>query len=313
MSTREIKSNQDLALAKNGAADAAAGFVDAVDLGTIYTMFLSPILHQFLETLGRYFLFPISLAAHVVKTILVWRQVYLDGGKTRSLVSAGIETVATAAIGVAVIGALTASAVFALATPIIFTATIAGKTLFQAASAIYYAVKAARTDDIGMKKEYRTLAINNAIGTVAGLIATAAVTLVFLLGKIAYAAIGIVGAVAGATLAVVKGYKAYKAAQAAAKPVEQDDKITQESNEQESTKLLGEDQQKGVTKYNGNTATIQQVLDITSPADTHADQRYTSTVEDAASMTTASIEKQEIAINIKEPIITDPSSFAHGF
>ncbi len=121
-----------------------------------------------------------------------------------------VETAATLAIVTAVIGALVASGTFALATPIIFTAVMAGKTLFQAGSAIYYAVKAARTTDAEEKLGYKTLAKNNALGAAAGVLATAAVACVFLFGKFAVAALGIVAAVAGGALAVMKGYKAYK-------------------------------------------------------------------------------------------------------
>lgn len=201
--------------ARNNLWDSIVGFIDAIDLGAIYTMFLKPTLHTFLEETGKYFMFPIAAAASVIKAVLSWRQAYIDRGKTRSVVSAVVETVAALAITTAVVGALVASTVFALATPIIFTATMAGKTLFHAGSAIYFAGKAAGAKVPEKKEKYRTLAKQNAIGAVAGLVATAAVATVFLLGKIALAGIGIAGAVIGGTLAVIKGYKSYKAAQAA--------------------------------------------------------------------------------------------------
>lgn len=209
------KEERRKATARNGLIDSIVGFIDNVDLGAIYVMFLKPMLHKFLEETGKYFMFPIAAAASVIKAALAWRQVYIDR-KSRSVVTAAVETVSALAITTAVVGALAASALFALATPIIFTATMAAKTLFHAGSAIYYAGKAAAHKEPEKKAKYRTLAKNNAIGAAAGLVATVAVATVFLLGKIALAGIGIAAAVVGGTLAAIKGYRSFKASQAAA-------------------------------------------------------------------------------------------------
>jgi hypothetical protein len=200
-------------IAENSIGDSVVSVADAIDLTTIYSMFLKPVLHQFLEEIGKYFLFPIAAGAHVIKSILAWRQAYLDQGRARSVVPAIVETVATAAIVTAVIGTLVASTLFSLATPIIFTAAIGGKMLFHSAAAIYYGVKAARTEDAALKQENKTLAIKNGVTAIAGMIATAAVACVFLFGKIALAPLGIVSGIIGGTLAVIKGYQAYKASQ----------------------------------------------------------------------------------------------------
>lgn len=208
------KEERRKATARNGLIDSIVGFIDNVDLGAIYVMFLKPMLHKFLEETGKYFMFPIAAAASVIKAALAWRQVYIDR-KSRSVVTAAVETVSALAITTAVVGALAASALFALATPIIFTATMAAKTLFHAGSAIYYAGKAAAHKEPEKKAKYRTLAKNNAIGAAAGLVATVAVATVFLLGKIALAGIGIAAAVVGGTLAAIKGYRSFKASQAA--------------------------------------------------------------------------------------------------
>lgn len=209
------KEERRKASARNGLLDSIIAFIDNVDLGAIYVMFLKPVLHKFLEETGKYFMFPIAAAASLIRAALAWRQVYIDRGKSRSVVTAAVETVTAVAITVAVVGALAASAVFAVATPIIFTAVMAGKTLFHAGSAIYYAGKAAAHKEPAKKAKYRELAKKNAIGTVAGIVATAAVATVFLFGKIALAGIGIAAAVIGGTLAVIKGYKSFKASQAA--------------------------------------------------------------------------------------------------
>lgn len=203
----------EIAKAKNGIGDAIVSFIDAIDIGAIYTMFLKPFLHQFLEDIGKYFLFPIAAGAGVVKAILSWRHAYLDKGDARSVVPAVVETLGALAIVAAVIGSMVASALFVLATPIIFTAVVGGKTLFQLGSTIYYAGKAAGTDNLEKKQEFNTRAKNSLINTIAGTIATVAVACVFLFGKLAIAAVGVAGAGVIACLAVYRGYKAYQESQ----------------------------------------------------------------------------------------------------
>lgn len=123
------------ASATNQQALASVGFLDSLDFAAIFTMFLHPVLHKFLEEIGKYFMFPIAAAASLIQAILAWRQAYIDGGKTRSIVHAVVESLAAAAITTAVVGTLAASTVFALVTPIIFTATLAAKTVYHAGAA----------------------------------------------------------------------------------------------------------------------------------------------------------------------------------
>jgi hypothetical protein len=238
MATTRIDLTRKDATAKNAIAQASSGVIESLSLATIYTMFFKPFLFQFLEEIGKYFLFPIVAGGAVVHAVLAWRQAYIDGGKTRSVVSAVVETIAAVAIVIAVVGSLAATALFALAAPIIFTAVIAGKTLFNAGSAIYYGIKAASTKETELDKhgeskkdKYTALAKAKGMAAIAGVFATVAVVAAFLLAKVAAAAIaaagipvviagagiGIAGAVIGGTLAVIHGYKSYKAAQAAKK------------------------------------------------------------------------------------------------
>jgi len=205
------KREQEEAIKNNQRAGAAVGTIDSLNLAAIFTMFLQGFMHKFLEELGKYFMFPIAAAASVIQAILAWRQAYLDGGQSRSIVHAVVETVTAVAVTTAVIGALVATSVFAVATPIIFTAVMAGKTLYHAGSAMYYAGKYAVTNNFVDK----TNAINNGIAATAGLVATAAVTGVFLLGKIAVAAVGIVAGIFGAAFALYNGITSFKKEQAA--------------------------------------------------------------------------------------------------
>lgn len=221
MSDKALNYQERITMANNSTADSAATMVDAVTLGTIYTMFFAPVLHQFLEEIGKYFLFPLAAGAHVVKSILSWRQAKLDQWKSRSVVPAVVETIATAAIITAVVGAL-ASGLFLVATPLIFTAVMGGKMLFQAGSAVYYAGKAAATHDPVEKRDYRTLAIKNTVGAIAGAVATAAVACVFVFGIYAVAALGVVGAAMLGVFAAVKAYQSHQASKAPA-PINEPD------------------------------------------------------------------------------------------
>jgi len=212
------ENQRSIAIARNGMLDSIITFLDALDLGVIYTMFFAPVLHQFLEEIGRYFLFPIAAVASGIEAILAWRHAKLEKFKSNTLALALVKTVAFVGISVAVIGALV-SGYFSVATPAIFIAVVGGKTLFHAASAVYYAGKASATTDPVEKAKHREMAKKSIFQAVAGAVATAAVVGVFLLGKFALAAVGVVGAVMLAGLAIYKGYQAHKAA-VAAKTVE---------------------------------------------------------------------------------------------
>lgn len=251
MSNSRDNSIHNVKATSNGIIQSIVGFLDALNIGSIYTMFLSPILLKFLEETAKYFLFPIAAGAACIQAILAWRQAYIDKGETRSLVWAGIETVSAIAITAAVIGTLVATAKFVLASPIIFTVVTVGKLVFHLGAANYYRGKAEREKELlqeanikpdlieknkGMdkikfyekneikkiKQDNLALAKNHTISAGAGFFAALAIPGLFLLaatgvGQIVLATVGIVGAVAGAGLAVYYGYKNFKAAQSVKK------------------------------------------------------------------------------------------------
>lgn len=190
-------------------------FLESLDLAAIYTMFLKSFLHKFLEETGKYFMFPIAAAASLITAALAWREAYLSGGKTRTLVHAGVETVAALAITTAVVGALVAATTFAVATPIIFTTVMAAKTVYHAGAAMYYLGKSAGKQEPEKKAKYRSMAASNAIAAAAGVLATVAVAGVFLLGKAVVAGVGIAVGLFGAGYALYRGISSYRKSRAA--------------------------------------------------------------------------------------------------
>ncbi|VVC75089.1 hypothetical protein AQUSIP_03650 [Aquicella siphonis] len=206
---------------------ALVSFFESLDLAAIYALFLKSFLHKFLEETGKYFLFPIAAAASLITAALAWREAYLSGGKTRTLVHAGVETVAAAAITTAVVGSLVATTLFAVATPIIFTTVMAAKTVYHAGAAMYYLGKSVGKSEPEKKAKYRSMAAGNAIAAIAGVVATAAVAGVFLLGKTVVAGVGLAVGLFGAGYAVYRGVSSYlqsraaRRQQAAARDVEE--------------------------------------------------------------------------------------------
>lgn len=210
---------QKKAEAKNNLGQSIIGFIDSINLGATYVTFGLPVFNQFALELAKSILFPIAIAMSLFQAIFAWRQANIDRGKQRSTINAAVETVSALAITTAVIGILVASAAFVLATPIIFTAVAAAKTLFHVGASIYYHRQSKTytnplktSDQIEKKKDtYFELSKQHAIGAVAGAVATLATAAVFLLGKLAFAGIGMGLAIVGVCFAVYKGYHAAKA------------------------------------------------------------------------------------------------------
>jgi hypothetical protein len=193
--------------------------IDRLDIALIFYMGATEALKLIFEHLARYFMLPIAAASNVIFAILAWRTAYLNDFEGHSVGKAIIETIGAIAICTAVIGAFTATAAFALAGPIIFACMFGLKTLFNAASAIYYGVKAAQTDDPVKKAEYRAKVKDSVIATIIGTLATAAVIVVLLFAKPAFAFLGIIAGAAGAAIAAMKAIEL--AAKPADKPKDQ--------------------------------------------------------------------------------------------
>ncbi len=189
----------------NTATSLIVGLFDSLDMTAIFTMFLRPFFHRFLEETGKYFMFPFAAAAGLVQAGLKWWEVYLNGGKARTVAEASVETVGSIGITVAVVGILVAPLLFAHITPYLFAAMVGGKTLWNAGSAIYYLAKGIASPE--NRSQNLKTAANLAVVTVAGIFATAAVTAVFVL---AHAFLAPLGVAAGAIFTCFIAYHGYK-------------------------------------------------------------------------------------------------------
>lgn len=233
-STREKQINA------NHQASAFTLFFEHLDLASIYTMFLHPILHAFLEEIGKYFMFPLAAASNLVLMVLSWREYYLDR-QPRFLVGAAVQTVAAVAITTAVIGALVASAVFALATPIIFTATLGAKAIYHAGAAFYHSYQGVNAKTQSEKTAQYDIAKKQAISAGAGIIATVAVACVFIFAKFAVAGLGIAVSLFVAGYALYTGIKAHRASRAASLKNSEEESLLEGGNTLVITKGMSND------------------------------------------------------------------------
>jgi hypothetical protein len=197
----------------------AVQIVENLDLAAIYSLFLHPLLHTFLEEIGKYFLFPIAAASNIILAILEWRAAYLTRAP-RTILNASVLTLVAAALTVGVIGSLAAGLIFStLISPIIFTAALGAKALY-AGSCIYYLNEARMTVNQQHKSPFRNAALQQGIAAVAGLVATAAVACVFLFGQVALAGLGVAISLVCVGIAALYGYRLYKGKQALLKQAE---------------------------------------------------------------------------------------------
>ena len=192
----------------------AVGFLDSVNFGGIFALFLKDFLRQVLEQTLKYILFPLAILTSAIQALLAWRDAKLARGRHGTLVRAIIETIAFAAITTAIIGALAFTALFANIPAMIFTIVLGGKTFFHAGSAAYYLGKSTITNNPAEKKQYREIAKGNAIASVACLFSASAVVGVMLLGKEILAILGLVASVIGISFSSYRGYQLYKASHA---------------------------------------------------------------------------------------------------
>jgi hypothetical protein len=187
----EVEMQQQRQSVINQNVSTTVGIVDSLNIITIFTLFLKDVFRKMLEETARFILFPMAAAFPIIQACLAWRQASIDRGKNGTLAKAVVETAAAIAITTAVIGALVTTTLFAFAAPMIFTATLAAKTLFHFGAACYYWGKSVATSDEAKKTAYRAAARGNMVGATALVLSTIAVAGVMLLAKPLMALIGI--------------------------------------------------------------------------------------------------------------------------
>lgn len=202
-------------LQNNHAAELAVVASENFDLSAIFFS----VGTAFFETLGKYIFLPVAAALAAARAILSWRQAYLTRWKSRFVTGAVIESLAALAITVAVVGAFALTAVFAFVTPVIFTAVLGSKSLYNFGAAIYYGAKAIFASPTKARRnEYISRAARHAgVGLATGLGCVGA-ALSLLVGKIALAPIAAVGGIIGGLIAIGGIIKIIKDKRDAKKP-----------------------------------------------------------------------------------------------
>lgn len=195
-------------------AQKVTGMSGGVIIGSLFGMFLNETSRAFLETTLKSVLFPVVMLMDVIQAILAWREAQLAGFKKGLVGKAILETVAAAAISVAVIGGFVAAALFASAAPIIFTAVMGTKTLYHAGASIYHFNKYRSEEIPEQKSSLGNTAAQHFVATIALTLTTVSIGLVMLAGKFAFAALGVAASVGmigyGVITAIVK-YRKEKA------------------------------------------------------------------------------------------------------
>jgi hypothetical protein len=194
----------------NQAVESSLVAVDSGVITTIFTLFTNENFQRVLEGPGHLILFPLAALLSVFRSALAIRQARLDSYKSGTLARAVVEVVSAIAVLTAVTGGIAAAGLFVLASPIIFTAMLGSKTLFNAGAALYYWGKSAVKEITPDKKSaYRAKVKAHIISAFILALTTVSVGLVMLGGQVIFASLGIAAGVLGTVYSVMNAYKSH--------------------------------------------------------------------------------------------------------
>lgn len=198
-----MPSGADKAVQLNTNNQVAAGARFATSAGmaatytNLYAAFYSKPAMNFFDGIGQYIFFPVTLMAGIVQAICSWHYAHVDRKKSnnkmkpRHVVTAILDTIASAAFIAATVGIMVSYALFSLATPAVFMTMIGGRALFNAGSAFYWLYKSKKEDDPVRKEKLVSRAKDCGKNAFFGLVAFTATTCVFMMGYFFMAPIGI--------------------------------------------------------------------------------------------------------------------------
>ncbi len=204
--------------------DQVVAAVDSGVIGTIFSMFTNEGMLNWLDGLGHFILFPLAAGLSFIRLGFAFRQAQLENYNRGIVVKTIVELVSTLAIATAVgggiAGSILASTVFALASPIIFTAVLGAKALFHLGTAAYFLGKSNVPGiDNARKTRYRRTMVGHLKGAFILALSTVAVGLVMLAAQPIFAWLGLGAAVLGVGISVHNAYKAHRQANQLAQPV----------------------------------------------------------------------------------------------
>jgi len=185
--------------------DLGLAAADSANLSLIFAF--KQYLAEALAGLGHTLMFPFAAGASVIRASLALYQAKKEGYKKRAVLGAVVEMFAALGVVTAVAGSFIATALFATVAPIIFTAVSAAKTSYQAISAAYYGLKSYFSKEPVKKEQYKKMALAFGISAGINALATVAIGLVMVAGKLSF---GILGIVAGAIGTIYATYQALR-------------------------------------------------------------------------------------------------------
>lgn len=149
--------------------DSMAAGIDAADISSIFALFLKETTRLLFEHTLKYVLGPIAVAMNIIRMCASWRKYHLQ--KNNNVLSqAIIESIAAAAVTVAIGGSIFFSALFSVAAPAIFVSLLSLKTVYCLGHAIHDSIEMQRNDNTLDKQHYKKQAILH--GLFAGALAT---------------------------------------------------------------------------------------------------------------------------------------------
>lgn len=183
---------------------------DSMDVAAIFSMFLHDLTRQFLQQMGKYFLFGGAGIISLALPMLSWRE-YAISKKPNILLRSIVETIVGLGIATAVVGTLFWKSLFAIAGPAIFASALGAKALlYHLPSAIFYAGVASVATDPASRKTAIDQVKQHSVATIAGALVTSAVIGVMLLGKTVMAVCGIASGIIGTGFAIKKAVQLFK-------------------------------------------------------------------------------------------------------
>lgn len=185
MQVRKLITNQNAETVVNTAESGAVGLIFAMFMG-------------FITVAAHVALFPFTGILGLARSgLLIWRQAKSGKTQTDAKVRLALEIVASLVIGVAVLGGFLWASAFAFAAPIMFTATLAVKTIHTLVMACIHSYKALHEENPILKKQHKQIAKDCFIGFIGGAFVTAAAGLTMIGGWVWWSILGMGGAAIG--------------------------------------------------------------------------------------------------------------------
>jgi hypothetical protein len=189
--------------ALNQEAEAGLSLVDGLALTSIFSLVLTEVGRQLLETIAKFFLFPAAAASHIGLAISNWLDEYIEH-QPRKLVRAIAQSLTAVALTIGVVGTFVAATTFAVIGPLIFAATFGLKSIYHLASAAFFWGEYIFSSTTDERKKNLKSAIQNTIAFPLTALATVGIALAMIALKPLFAIFAITAGVLVTGLSIAK-------------------------------------------------------------------------------------------------------------